>query len=428
MSFQAGKQYLLYLFVAFALTANAQTGQFQKDTIRISIDSAEHLFIQNNLLLLAQKYNIDAQKAQIIQAKLYPNPNLNINRGFYNPTAKKIFAGGADGETAAGVSQLIILAGKRNKQVRIAETNAKLAEYQFYDLLRTLKYTLRTDFFTIYYLQQSAKVYDVEINSLQQVVNAFQQQAGKGYISEKEVVRIKAQLYSLQSEYNDLLNQINDTESELRLVLQIKNYYIDPLANDSKLAETQPGQYSFSVLIDSAYSARTDLKIARANVDLSKQVYSLQKSIAVPDITLQAGYDEQGSYIKNFNSIGFGIDIPIFNRNQGNIKSAKSGIDITIATQKSAESSVEEQVSRALLKAMDQDKLFRKLDPSFGKDFERLMHEMVINYQRRNIGLLEFIDFYDAYKQNTLQVNTIKLNRVTALEDLNFYTGTEFYN
>ncbi len=77
---------------------------------------------------------------------------------------------------------------------------------------------------------------------------------------------------------------------------------------------------------------------------------------------------------------------------------------------------------------MDQDKLFRNLDPSFGKDFERLMHEMVINYQRRNIGLLEFIDFYDAYKQNTLQVNTIKLNRVTALEDLNFYTGTEFYN
>ena len=142
MSFQTAKQCMLYMFVVFALTTSAQTGQFQKDTTRLSIDSAEHLFLQNNLLLLAQKYNIDAQKAQIIQAKLYPNPNLNINRGFYNPTAKKIFAGGADGETAAGVSQLIILAGKRNKQVRIAETNAKLAEYQFYDLLRTcLLYT-----------------------------------------------------------------------------------------------------------------------------------------------------------------------------------------------------------------------------------------------------------------------------------------------
>ncbi|GAC1537240.1 MAG: hypothetical protein NVS3B15_17490 [Sediminibacterium sp.] len=96
--------------------------------------------------------------------------------------------------------------------------------------------------------------------------------------------------------------------------------------------------------------------------------------------------------------------------------------------QKSTEATVEEQVSRALLKALDHDKLYKKIDPSFGKDFERLMQEVVINYQRRNIGLLDFIDFYDSYKQNTLQINSIKFNRVSAFEDLNFYTGTNFYN
>ena len=327
-----------------------------------------------------------------------------------------------------GLSQLIILAGKRNKQIKIAETNSKLAEYQFYDLLRTLKYTLRTDFFNIYYMQQSAKVYDEEIRSLQQVVTAFQQQQGKGYISEKEIVRIKAQLYSLQSEYNDLVNQINDTQSELRLVLQVKNYYVNPLADDNQIAALNPTKYSLTTLIDTAYTARTDIKIVKVTVDLSKQVYSLQKSLAVPDITLQSGYDEQGSYIHSFNSVGFGIDIPIFNRNQGNIKSAKYGIDINVTLEKSIEATVEEQVSRALLKTLDHDKLFKKIDPSFGKDFERLMKEVVLNYQRRNIGLLDFIDFYDSYKQNTLQINKIKYNRVSAFEGLNFYTGTNFFN
>jgi cobalt-zinc-cadmium efflux system outer membrane protein len=429
MIFQKGKHAIIcLLMVLFASTAFGQNGQFQKDSILLTIDSAEHAFLQNNFLLLAQKYNIDAQRALVIQAKLYPNPNININRGFYNPVVKKFFAGGTDGETAAGLSQLVILAGKRNKQIKIAETNTKLAEYQFYDLIRTLKYTLRTDFFTIYYLQQSANVYDEEIKSLQQVVNAFQQQQGKGYIAEKEVVRIKAQLYSLESEYNDLINQINDTQSELRLVLQLKNVYIKPALDEISLTAVNPAKYPLATLVDSAYSARTDLKLARTNVDLSRQLYSLQKAIAVPDITLQAGYDEQGSYIHSFNSVGFGIDIPIFNRNQGNIKSAKSGIDISVASQKSVEATVEEQVARALLKALDHDKLYKKIDPSFGKDFERLMHEMVINYQKRNIGLLEFIDFYDSYKQNTLQINNIKLNRISALEDLNFYTGTNFYN
>jgi cobalt-zinc-cadmium efflux system outer membrane protein len=294
--------------------------------------------------------------------------------------------------------------------------------------MRTLKYTLRTDFFSIYFLQQSAKVYEVEIKSLQQVVKAFQQQAGKGYISEKEVVRIKAQLYSLQSEYNDLLNQINDTESELRMVLQIKSSYVKPIVDEPRIMATNPAQFPLAVLIDSAYNARTDLKMANANVDISKQSYALQKSLAVPDITIQAGYDEQGSYIKNFNSLGFGIDIPLFNRNQGNIKFAKTFIDINQLNKKSTEATVEEQVGRALLKALDYDKMYQKIDQSFANDFEKLMTEMISNYQRRNIGLLEFIDFYDAYKQNILQLNTIKLNRVNAMEDINFYVGTSFYN
>ncbi|PZX65808.1 TolC family protein [Hydrotalea sandarakina] len=397
------------------------------DTIHLTIDSAENIFLRNNLLLLAQRYNIDAQKALIIQAKLYPNPNINISQMMIQPVSKKILPFGSEGEIQATLSQMIILAGKRNKQIKLAETNAKLAEYQFYDLMRTLRYTLRTDFYNIYYLTQSSKVYQQEINALQQVVTAFEEQQSKGYIAEKEVVRIKAQLYSLQSEYNDLINQINDTESELRLVLQIKDNFILPEINEAELAKITPNKYPLATLIDSAYQARTDLKIAKAYTDMSKQNYDLQKALAVPDLTLQLGYDQQGNYINNFNSIGFGIDVPIFNRNQGNIKSAKSMIDYNATTQKSTEASIEEQIYRALQKAYDNTALYQKIDPSFGKDFDRLKDEVLNNYKKRNISLLDFLDFYDAYKQNTLQINAIKFNRISAFEDLNYFTGTSLF-
>ena len=419
---------LLAIYILFATNASGQSLTFQKDSLHISLDSAEHIFLENNLILLAQRYNIDGQKALILQAKLYPNPNINYNHGLYHPELKKFFATATDGENAVSLSQVIILAKKRNKQIQIAETNTKLAEYQFYDLLRTLKYTLRIDFYNIYFLQQSSNVYAEEIRSLQQVANAFEQQKGKGYISEKEVVRIKAQLYGLQSEYNDLLNQINDIQSELRLVLQIKNYYLIPIIDEQHVNGLKSDQYPITALIDTAYNERTDLKIARTTVDLNKQIYSLQKALATPDITLQAGYDKQGSYIHNFNSLGFSMDIPIFNRNQGNIKSAKSGINISSTLQKFNEASVEEQIGRALQKAIDNQKLYQKIDPGFGKDFENLMHEVINNYQKRNIGLLEFIDFYDSYKQNTLQINAMKFNKISALEDINFYTAKNFFN
>ncbi|HEV3223313.1 MAG TPA: TolC family protein [Puia sp.] len=419
--------------IFFTLWINSVSGQIHSDTLRTNLDSAERLFLYGNYSLLAQKYNIDAQKALIIQARLWPNPNLSVERGpvipLYDPNSQfphsNFFL---NSENAASLSQLILLAGKRNKQIKLAEANATLSEYQFFDLLRTLKYTLRTDFFNIYYLQESAKVYNAEIKALQQIVNAFAQQEGKGYISEKEVIRIKAQLYSFQSEFNDLINQINDVESELRLVLQVKpTIYIDPVEDSNTIKNLDPEKFALNTLIDSAYKNRTDLLIARKNFEINKLNYNYQKALAVPDLTASASYDKQGSYALYFNSVGVSMDLPFFNRNQGNIKSAKALIANTDALQKSTEATVAENVSRSLQKAFSENKLYQSIDPNFSNDFERLMHEVLINYQRRNIGLLEFLDFYDSYKQNVLQINSIKYNRVQAFEDINYYTGTEFF-
>jgi len=395
----------------------------------MTLPEAEKMFLDSNFQLLAGRYNVDASKAQVIQARLWPNPNLSISHGLYSGELNKLFPTGKNDETTVNLSQLILLAGKRNKQVKLAQANAQLTEYQFFDLLRTLKYTLRTDFFHIYYLRQSAKVYDEEIRALQQIVTAFNEQAGKGYISQKEVVRIRAQLYTFQGEYSDLINQINDLQSELRLVLQARpTVFIDPATDSSLLDKLDPDQYPLTALVDSAYRNRTDLQMARANTHVNQLNYTYQRSLAVPDLTLSLGYDEAGSYLTNYYGIGASIDLPFFNRNQGNIKSAKAQIASAVASEKGTQATVEENVSASLQKAYAQQKLYRTIDPSFYGDFSRLMHEVVANYQKRNISILDFLDFYDSYKQNTLQLNSIQFNRVSAFEDINFYTGTNFFN
>jgi cobalt-zinc-cadmium efflux system outer membrane protein len=241
-------------------------------------------------------------------------------------------------------------------------------------------------------------------------------------------VQIKAQLYSLQSEYNDLINQINDTESELKLVLQVKNtVYVVPEVDTNAVVAMDPARYSLTTLIDSADQNRTDLLIARQNTQINKLQYSYQKALAVPDLTLSLNYDEAGSFLYNYYGIGASIDLPFFNRNQGNIKSAKLMIAFADATQKSTEATVQENVYRAMQKAYAAQKLYKNIDPSFARDFKRLSEAELGQYEKRNIGLLEFQAFYDAYKQNVLQVNTILFNRLSAFEDLNYYTGSNLY-
>jgi len=422
------KKWIVLILGSFFINLLVEA-QPRQDSLRLTLPEAEKMFLDSNYQLLAARYNIDASKALIIQARLWPNPNFSIGHTLYSGTLKQFFPLGVNDETTAGLSQLILLAGKRNKQVKLAQAGAQLTEYQFFDLMRTLKYTLRTDFFQIYYLQQSAKVYDEEIRALQQIVHAFNEQAGKGYIAEKEVIRIRAQLYSFQSEYSDLLVQINAVQSELRLILQAKpSVFINPATDSVVLDKLDPAQFPMTTLMDSAYRNRTDLQIARTNTNISRLNYDYQKALAVPDLSLSVGYDEAGSFLNNYVGIGASIDLPFFNRNQGNIKSAKVQIASALASQKSTQATVEENVSASLQKAFAQDKLYRTIDPKFQGDFQRLLHEVVTNYQKRNISLLDFLDFYDSYKQNTLQLNSIQLNRVSAFEDINYYTGTNFFN
>jgi cobalt-zinc-cadmium efflux system outer membrane protein len=420
------------IFVSFTLLLATTIGRAQnpiQDTLKVDLFHAEKMFLDSNLQLLAQRYNIDANEALVLQAKLWPNPNFGIGHTLYSTQLHQFFPLGINDETTMELDQEILLAGKRNKQIKLAQAQVTLTRYQFFDLLRTLKYTLRTDYFNIYYLQESAKAYTDEINALTKIVNAYAVAQSKGYISEKDLIRIKAQLYSFVSEYNDLINQINDTESELRLVLQVKpTVYIDPTPDSAAVDSLDPNKYTLTTLLDSAYHNRTDLNIAKTNTQINVLNYNYQKALAVPDLTISLNYDEAGGFDYGYYGIGASIDLPVFNRNQGNIKNAKILIDNTLALQKSTQATVDENVSRSLQKAYAQHKLYVSIDAKFSGEFQRLANEVLANYQKRNLGLLDFLDFYDSYKQNVLQVNSIKYNRIQAFEDLNFYTGTNLFN
>jgi cobalt-zinc-cadmium efflux system outer membrane protein len=393
------------------------------------LKDADKLFFSNNLSLLAEKYSVDAAKALIIQSKLYPNPSFSYMNTIYNTSNdNKYFDQSAKSDPAPQITQLILLAGKIKKQVKIAETNYKLEEDNFFDLLRTLKFALRSSFFDIYYLQQTEKVYDEEIKSLKMIVAAYNRVQAKGYVSEADIIRIQAQLYSLQTEYQYLIDNINDLESQLRILLHSSSAtYFRPVV-DSGIVKANPMSYSLNTLLDSAYVNRADLIIAKDNLLLSHENYSLQKALAVPDLTFGPGFVKQSNFIHNDLTYMIGFSLPLFNRNQGNIKNARILMDYNNTQLEFARKNLEEQVIRGLQKALDADNLYKGIDPAFAGKFDNLAKEMIQLYMKRNVSLFDFLNFYDSYKQNIVQLNTISFNKVNALENMNFLTGTAFFN
>ncbi len=418
--------YLLILFfIAGTQFSRSQTLN-SPDTIRLTLAEIEALFLKNNFSLLAARYQVDEADAAIIQSNLYPNPTLNIDQGAFNPQTKKWFDFTHTGESAASLQQVIMLGGKRNKQFSIAESNSKISKYQFYDLIRTLRYELRSSFYKLNYLEETIKVYDQEIQSLKTLVNGYTKQYENGNISLLEITRLKALLFSLSNERADLIREIDENQNNIQILTgDTLIRIVTPLPDTTYLKKITTYIPDYRRLLDSAMMNRFDLLVGRETVVLNQKNLAFQKSLRVPDITVGANYDRQGSYVNNYNSISMSIDLPLWNRNQGNIKIASFKIDESKENESLVEIKIKTEINMAKRKLIEAQTLYNSEENKFSSDYDKLSDEMIKAYKNHLISLLEFIDYCETTKNLTIERNRLNVDLIEAAENINKATGTD---
>jgi cobalt-zinc-cadmium efflux system outer membrane protein len=305
---------LLFCCTTFSLYA--------QDTLRLTIRQADSLFLQRNLDILAEKYQIDIAKSLEIQDKLWANPTLSFEVSAYNHS-RGAFDVGRQGQKAVTIQQLITTAGKRNKRLALDMEGTKKSEFQFYDLIRTLKFELREMFFETYYLNQTIALYDTQIATLNTTVTAFDKEYSRKNISLKEVVRLKALLFQLTNDRANIIFELSDNQRDLRTLLNTEGP-VKPVVDSTDISRYQLRNYNLALLKDRALLSRSDLKVAESATKQSELNYTLQKSLAVPDVQIGGVYDQASNYVNNYFGLNLAVDLPFFNRNQGNIRAAKS--------------------------------------------------------------------------------------------------------
>lgn len=416
------------ILIALLLPGLIPAGMAQ-DTLKLNLRQAEQMFVQHNHQLMAQHYQIEQAKAEIITARLFDNPELSYENQLYNKNTRKwLQTNSTTGQYQATLSQMIRLAGKRNKNIQLAGAGVKMAAHQYFDLMRSLRFSLGSAFYKAYYQQQSAKVYEEQIRSLKMLLGANEQQFKAGNVAMKDIIRIKSLLYSLQVEYTGLINNIADLQTEIKLMTNVRadaNLQLELTAAEEQ--DYHPEQRPYIALLDSARLNRADLQLAQTGISYAESSLKLQKANAIPDVELSLSYDLQGSYPEKYTGIGIKVPLPLFNRNQGEIKKAKIAIEEGKTNLKQQNLKLENEVYNAYTSALRTENLYQGIDRHFSGDFDKLIAEVVRNFKNRNISLIEFLDFYDSYKASTLQMNELKYERMNAREELNFVTGSSLF-
>lgn len=397
-----------------------------KDTSYLTLDAAEKVFLANNLELLAGKLGIESARALIRQSGLWDNPSLYLEQNIYNSSNRKYFDYGYSGENIVQVQQLFTLAGKRNKRVQLAQINSRLSEYQLYDLIRTLKFELRSSFYECHYTSNIISTYERELVTLRKNVAIFDTLNTKGIISLKEAVRLKAFLFSLESEKLELVKSFLQSQRSLSLLLNDSTLgYVVPVVSAGLEDSISQKAISLQDLITVAMENRADLKLYRESLNYDRMNLQYQKALAVPDLRLGANYDRQGNFIRNYTALSLQMDLPAWNRNQGNIAASRFKVDQSKSLLDLYSNQVRGEVKDAYFKTLETRKLYSTFDSKFSSQFDLLTEGVLKNYQKRNITVLEFIDFYESYKSSVAQINRLKQNVVLSIEEINFVTGAE---
>jgi len=410
-------------------------GRAQNDTLYLSTAQIEHTFIQQNLQLIIEKLNIEKAEAAIVQAKLWPNPTLTVDQLNLWTTASQrrgedeiippLFGSfGRNTEFSISIEQLILMGGKRRKLMAMEKVSKDIAVQYFEELLCQLKAELRINCAELIYAQKYAEVLKQQQHRLTALISNYREQVKQGNISQSQLLRLQAALLELQSELNETYKDINNKEKELRILLNIaRPVYIK--ISDVPSNFPAPESLSLLQLRDEASRLRPDIKRAALQTDYFKQSIRYEKSQRIPDITLHATYDRAGGVVSNFIGFGLSIDLPFFNRNQGAIKSAEIGLKQSITEGSFLQTSMHNEVIQAFDNYRLAYNFSRQIATGFINNLDEIYENYTRNFINKHIGIVEFLDFFDSYKENKRAILSAEKELSISFEALQLSAGRE---
>jgi cobalt-zinc-cadmium efflux system outer membrane protein len=397
------------------------------DTIRLSLPEMEKIFLDSNLTLLAGHYGVDAQKALIQQAKIWDNPMLNTDQviaanGKFFPYGKNQ-DGSYSGQYYIQIQQLIKTAGKRGKLINLATTNAKLSELQLQDVLRNLRYQLRSDYYTIQQQLGIKQIYETQEFQLKKLLTGMDAQLSAGNIAQKDYLRIQALLIALEQDITELNKDLEDNERDLKVLLQIKNSsFLKPMnyATNSPL-----NLINAEIIFDTAKISNPNYLLQQTQTVFQQQNLLYQKSLRTPDLTISPNFDRNSNFAPNYFGLGISLPLPIINTNKGNIKSAEFSIKQQQTFTASAETELWNNINSAYHKLLMTIKQNSNNQKEFYSKYQAMYQNILMSYQGKQISLLEFLDFFNDYTASQQRLLQQNLNLQLAKEELNYHTGVD---
>ncbi|HLW97700.1 MAG TPA: TolC family protein [Candidatus Acidoferrales bacterium] len=290
-----------------------------------TLDQLQQMALANNPTLGQAKAGIQSAAGRTRQAGLWPNPTVGY-------TGDEIRGGSfGGGQQGVFIGQNVILGGKLSLDKKIFAAEGQQAEAEANEQRLRVENGVAIAFYQSLAAQEMVQVRRKLSALAKDAVETTSQlfnigQADQPDVLQAEVESDEAGLAAVSAE--------RDQQRAWSILAAVVGKPDLPLAhlegNLEKLPDVDPAQVLQTILSDSPAIKIAQLGVTHADAELARA-----RRETIPDLTLRAGYlynNEQLSATppKSAGSEAFaeiGLNLRVFNRNQGNISAARSDHD-----------------------------------------------------------------------------------------------------
>lgn len=404
-------------------SALAQASSSVQGPVRISLDDAIQMALAHNHTLLAERTTIEQSEDQEITANLRPNPVLLGDAQFLPIFNWNLFGADYIDEAAQfdlGISYLFERGKKRQHRLAAAKDQTAVTRSTVADNERTLTFQVATLFTNAQLAESAIDLAQQDLKSFQNTVDISQERYKAGDISEDDFLKIKLQLLQFQTDSSQAELTRAQALSDLR---QLLGY--DSVSTDYDVAgpfDYEPVNAHLEDLQAKALATRPDLLAAQQGVTAANSQWELAKANGKRDVTGQINY----THVADLSTTSlFGqIQIPIFDRNQGEI--ARTHVAITQAQEqeKAASNQVLTDVRDAYEGVQTNNKIIQLYRSGYLDDAKQDRDISEYAYKRGAASLLDFLDAERSYRTTQLAYRQSLAAYLLAVEQLREAVGT----
>jgi cobalt-zinc-cadmium efflux system outer membrane protein len=405
-----------YLFDV--LPAQQQTKSATPQKKDLTLADAIDVFLQQNLEIVAARYEIETAEAEKLTARLRPNPEFDASfddlpLDFSGPFFK-------EQEISYGISQTIELGGKRRKRINAANANAELARANFQVTMWQLTDDLKRKFYAVVLAADLLRLAEDNEKTFGEILRHSTELVQQGEIAGLDLRRIEVEKLKFDT---DIANSRRDYEVSLRdfRVALGGDYKVRDVSVSGAL-DYKAYQFVLAELRDKSLASRPDLKAAQISEFAADSDIKLQDAQRIPNLSVGVGIKR--IVVDNLYSFGFGITLPIFDRNQGERVKALIQKKRAQNDQKILTNTVLSDVDKAMASFEAQKRRVELYNSGVLSKVEEIQNLTEFSFKAGESTVLDLLDAIRTRRETLANYYQTLADYQTALLDLELATAT----